>query len=105
MKKRLTKFALSATLGFALTFTFSCSSDDKNDSGSKGGWLTCQEFNSLIDRCEGIYKEDFDKVDKCVIEGGCNGTQQAECSSHYEAMGCNPDGSGGGGGSEPGTTP
>jgi len=34
MIKRLTKFALSAAFGLALTFTFSCSSDDKDDGGT-----------------------------------------------------------------------
>jgi len=52
----LAKTSLAATLVLAFTFTFSCS-DDKDDGsgnntgGGKGSWLTCEEYNSLLDRC------------------------------------------------------
>jgi len=91
----LSKIALVASILLALTFTFSCSSDDdKSDS-----WLTCNEYKSISTKCQSEYGTDFeacfndddydtctgaakDKLDKCMIDA-CKGKDKNECISHY----------------------
>jgi len=106
--KIVSKIALVATFGLALAFTFSCSDDDK------GGWLTCQELESLKNKCgqkyladeeacvamyDGNKREEYEacwdklhaKLEKCVMPDACNGTSSEECDAHYESMGCFDD--------------
>jgi len=97
--KIVSKIALVAAIGLALTFTLSCSDDD-----DKGGrWLTCEEFASLEDSCESKYSAEYDackydeacehavnaKMDKCFMDGACNGTSKNECLAHY--ISCDED--------------
>jgi len=73
--KIVSKIALAATFGLALT-TLSCSDDDKS-----GGWLTCEEYYSTIEKC--------DNEIQCVLDAACNGTNKSsECKAHYEDQGC-----------------
>ncbi|MDR2583477.1 MAG: hypothetical protein LBC75_08365 [Fibromonadaceae bacterium] len=48
MKSKLTKFAQVAALGFALAFTFNCSSDD-NKEGGGGSSSSSGDDNSLVE--------------------------------------------------------
>jgi len=97
--KIVSKIALAATFGLALTFTLSCSDDDK------GGWLTCEEYESFAQKCFSKYEAELyackgneacedavlDKMDKCFISAApnaCNGTSAEVCFDHYESMGC-----------------
>jgi hypothetical protein len=50
MRSKLTKLALTAAFGIALSFTLSCSSDDDGGGGGDGGWYNPNNENS---RCQG----------------------------------------------------
>ena len=93
--KIVSKIALVATFGLALAFTFSCSDDDKKG----GGWVTCEEFFSISDKCRSKYKAELDacndeddcvkaykdKFNKCVESDACTGTSREECWAHYKS--------------------
>ena len=89
MKK--VRFLLVASL-FAVSFTFSCSSGD----GGGGGWLTCQELYSVLDRCGSEYDTDAcrdcdeieEQLEQCITKAACNGTKGKECENHYKEQGC-----------------
>jgi len=90
--KIVSKIVLASSILFALAFTFSCSSDD-----DKGDWLTCQELESLLDKCDSEYMAELkacktdaecDAVDaeiteKCVRPIACHGTSEKTCWSYY----------------------
>ena len=95
MKSKLTKLALTATLGLAMAFTFSCSSDD-GDKGGDGdkkkrniaGCLrkdgVCQQpdddWNSYTDeQLNTATKETCDKYDNEYLPGGCPTDWKAKC--------------------------
>ncbi|MDR2554366.1 MAG: hypothetical protein LBC64_02960 [Fibromonadaceae bacterium] len=50
MRKSISKLALAAAFGLALSFTLSCSSDDDDVGGGDGGWYNPNDENS---RCQG----------------------------------------------------
>jgi len=78
MKTQFTKLALTATFGFALAFTLSCSSDDKDDGGGGGG-NSGNSNNGLYERSEYYkYYNPDDKSQRCqngVVEEKCPGFQ------------------------------
>jgi len=92
--KIVSKIALAASIGLALVFTLSCSDDDKS-----GGWVTCEEFFSIADKCRSKYKAESDacngddacekavddKFNKCVESDACKGNSREECWSHYKS--------------------
>jgi len=74
MKNSLSKFALVATLGFALALTISCSSDDKEDGGipssNSGGGVSSPGGNS-----SGVYVSSSSSVTSSSGNGGCGQTE------------------------------
>jgi len=93
--KTVSKIALVATFGLALAFTFSCSKDD--DKGG-GGWLTCEEAESIVEKCNNKYRAEQEacvdsdcdkavsaKIDNCWIPDVCNGTSKSDCKAHYKS--------------------
>jgi len=77
MRKSFSKFALAATIGFALVFTFSCSSSDADQNSQSGGVGSCsgepvqignqfwQKCNSNVNPNKGTSKCYDDKTANC----------------------------------------
>jgi hypothetical protein len=107
MRNKLIKIALTASFGLAMSFTLSCSDDEK----SSGGYLgTCQEMYALIKSCDTQYAAEFAACDAltatemvacwaalqpqvvgCYMAGCPSGTSEQVCQQHYLDMGCEFD--------------
>ncbi len=96
MRNKLVKIILAASILLALTFSFSCSSDDdkKDDKGKTQ--FNCVEY----DNCNKEYEEGYvacndaddyddctkkvvDKLSKCMKKP-CNDISAEECRAYYE---------------------
>jgi len=93
MRNKLVKIALAASILLALTFTFSCSDDDKKEDPT---WIPCDQAMTLYAQCSAAYGTEYAACDgdetcekqatanqsKCMASA-CNGTSDEECMAYY----------------------